>query len=656
MFRSQVALLVILLGGVPASAQVAITPSTAPAVTSGQTIAFKASVVEGGGVTWSCPGCTGSINPRTGVYTAPSTIHSNQSWGGYQVLPNDHIYNQRIDSLPANSNSGMWIAGAGAVPFSIGSEPSFPINYVNGSTPNATEIFEYSPMNNGTFQIPPFSIRRVECGTLIQESCDRHMLAIDITNGTFQEIYNLVRPGTISGCPACTAVSGVRYPNTTYDLPRPYGGGVDAAGLYVMPLTLRLQEMEQAAATAGTIKHALRMTLQNEYIQFNKFIWPATATTSAGKGVVPYGARFRLKSSFNISGFSPIAQIILTQLKQYGLILADGGTGWASQIEYTRWPDSYLAAFSEIYRARILPSNFEAVDESGLELSGTSGATTKSETVVATGIKNPAHTAKQQVVLTGVTLTLPHDYIYIQAGTAAQQLVAFVNGSSNKGITWTMSPTLGSITSGGLFTPPATTANTAVTTLTATSSADSSVSAAMSLSVLPPGPIRVILGQIAGYTDTHGNVWQGRTLDDRALRHTPNFGSWPRTPDIQLYEVPDFGDNDMRFDITVPNGTYTIRGLFAETRNIGAGNRLMDIEAQGAVVRSNVDIQSAAGGGFLPVDFMVPATVTNGTLSYVLRRIKGDFTMISSIEIIPLSGTSAGTTAPPRNVKSIDVK
>ena len=120
--------------------------------------------------------------------------------------------------------------------------------------------------------------------------------------------------------------------------------------------------------------------------------------------------------------------------------------------------------------------------------------------------------------------------------------------------------------------------------------------------------------------------------------------------------MPDFGDNDMRFDINVPNGTYSVRGLFAETRNIGAGNRLMDIEVQGAVVRSNVDIQSAAGGRFLPVDITVPATVTNGTLSYVLLRKKGDFTIISSIEILPISGNGAGTTAPPTNAKAIVVK
>ncbi len=656
MFRFHFLALLTLLEAVSAYAQVMITPSTAPVLRAGETTTFKARVVEGGGVAWSCPGCTGSINSRTGVYTAPSTIHSNQSWGGYQVLPNDHIYNERVDSLPVNSNSAQWIAGAGTVPFSIGNEPSFPINYVNDSTPESREIFEYSTMNNGAFQIPPLSIRRVECGTLMLEGCDRHMIAIDTTTGTFQEIYDLTRPGAISSCPACTAVSGVRYPNSTYNLPKPHGGGVDAAGLYLMPLTLRLQEMEQAAATGGTIKHALRMTLQNEYIQYNKFIWPATATTSVGKGVVPYGARFRLKSNFKISGFSPIAQIILTQLKQYGLILADGGTGWASQIEYTRWPDAYLAAFSEIYRANILPSNFEAVVESGLEISANSGATTNSETIVATGIKNPGHTARQHVVLTGVTLNLPRDYIYIQAGTPAQHLKALVNGSTNKGITWTMSPAVGTLASGGLYTPPATTVNTAVTTVTAKSDSDSSVFATMSLSVLPPGPIRVILGQDASYKDSHGNLWQGRTLDDRSLQHSPDSGSWPRRPDIQLYEVPDFGDNDMRFDINVPNGTYSVRGLFAETRNIGAGNRLMDIEVQGAVVRSNMDVQSAAGGRFLPVDITVPAIVTNGTLSYVLRRKKGDFTMISSIEILPISGNGAGTAAPSTNGRAIDIK
>ncbi len=40
------------------------------------------------------------------------------------------------------------------------------------------------------------------------------------------------------------------------------------------------------------------------------------------------GARFRLKASFDISGFSATNQVILTALKQYGMMLADNGSAW----------------------------------------------------------------------------------------------------------------------------------------------------------------------------------------------------------------------------------------------------------------------------------------------------------------------------------------
>jgi hypothetical protein len=46
-------------------------------------------------------------------------------------------------------------------------------------------------------------------------------------------------------------------------------------------------------------------------------IWPATTFATDG-GTILFGSRFRLKSTFNISGYSRIAQILLTQLKQYG--------------------------------------------------------------------------------------------------------------------------------------------------------------------------------------------------------------------------------------------------------------------------------------------------------------------------------------------------
>src|SRR6185295_7042980 len=124
-----------------ASAQVTITPAQPPVVNANGTIAFTANVP----VTWSCPGCRGSVNPTTGVYTAPASITANQSYGGYQVLPNDHIYNTRIDSLPVHSNSNAWISGSGNIP--VNYLPSFPLNYTDASTPTQAMRFFYTPAN-----------------------------------------------------------------------------------------------------------------------------------------------------------------------------------------------------------------------------------------------------------------------------------------------------------------------------------------------------------------------------------------------------------------------------------------------------------------------------------------------------------------------------
>src|SRR5579863_2078767 len=115
-----------LLGAAPTS--VVITPTVSPVVNQGTTLKFTANMP----VTWSCPGCAGTIDPD-GTYHAPQTVTAQQSYGGYQVLPNNHIFNTRIDSLPVNPNSAAWIAGAGTVPLNyIG---SFLVNYVNASTP-----------------------------------------------------------------------------------------------------------------------------------------------------------------------------------------------------------------------------------------------------------------------------------------------------------------------------------------------------------------------------------------------------------------------------------------------------------------------------------------------------------------------------------------
>jgi hypothetical protein len=628
------------------SGQITVTPSTPPVVNQGQTTTFTCSVVGGGGCTWTCPGCAGSINSSTGVYTAPATVNSADSFGGYQLLPNDHIYNTRIDSLPVNSNSAAWIAGAGNN--AVNYLPSFSFNYVNSSTPTQNETFLYTSGNNGTFQIPGYPTEKIENGWFTSVNgpytADHHLWTIDTTNGMFQEMYDPSTPAQCNayagGTPNCTALSGLRYSNSTYALPS--NTSTDAAGLYIMPLSLHLQELLNAIATSGTINHALRFTLPNGYIKFNSFIWPATASSYAGGGIVPFGARFRLKSTFNISTFSPTAQILLTQLKQYGIFLADGGNNWQVTIDYAKWPQSVLAALNEIWSANIVTSNFEAVDESGLMLSSSSGATTNSETVVATSISFPAETAKQQAVLTGVTLGLDRDFLYAQAGASAIQINAYVHGSSNTSVTWSMSPSVGTL-GGGLYTPPATSASEQTTTITATSAANSSVVAKIPVTIFPTGTIRIVNGQTTNYTDTSGNVWfaggDSSGGDNGGYPSSNDYGgSWPSTPDIQLYKIPwySFYTDDIRFDIYVPNGNYSVTGKFIAIRVNSAGSAYEGLETQGNLLYSNQDFYALAGYK-TPIDYTLPATVTDGKLSFVLRIMGGTnkFNDISAIQIAP---------------------
>ena len=83
------------------------------------------------------------------------------------------------------------------------------------------------------------------------------------------------------------------------------------------------------------------------------------------------GARFRLRSSYDTSGYDAQARTVLTAMKRYGLVLADNGSPWYFQgAQDSRWSDTLLDELK-----RIPASAFEAVDTSSLMVSSGSAAT-----------------------------------------------------------------------------------------------------------------------------------------------------------------------------------------------------------------------------------------------------------------------------------------
>ena len=113
--------------------------------------------------------------------------------------------------------------------------------------------------------------------------------------------------------------------NLKINATRPAGWtSCDAAGLPIFPLLVRYDEVNK-----GSINHAIRFTLTKAKAM-QAYTTPASHFSSGSNTNVnaptPMGLRIRLKAGFDISSFSAANQVILTAMKNYGLILADIGS------------------------------------------------------------------------------------------------------------------------------------------------------------------------------------------------------------------------------------------------------------------------------------------------------------------------------------------
>lgn len=277
------------------------------------------------------------------------------------VFPANSIFNKDISTLPVDSHSAAWMASAsagstnlhpdfGAYPYGI------PYNTVTPSHPSGSVTFQYASESDPNPYVVGADLK-VE-GTP-NDGGDDHMLAYDPSACTLEEIYH----AQLASSPY-TGGSGAKW-NLTSNALRPAGWtSADAAGLPIFPLLVRYSEVQ-----AGFIGHALRFTVKCTDTAYE---WPArheAGTCGTNSGLPPMGARFRLKSSFNISGFSAQAQVILRAMQHYGMFVADNGSNWFFQgDENSGWPDALLTQLKSVPA-----SEFEAVDESSLMVDPNSG-------------------------------------------------------------------------------------------------------------------------------------------------------------------------------------------------------------------------------------------------------------------------------------------
>jgi hypothetical protein len=96
----------------------------------------------------------------------------------------------------------------------------------------------------------------------------------------------------------------------------------DAAGFPIAPLLFNADEL-----ASGSINHAIRFILPNPRIRAGVYVRPAThaGAPRGPQNAPPYGARLRLKSSFDLSQLSAPARVVAKAMQKYGMFLSDGG-------------------------------------------------------------------------------------------------------------------------------------------------------------------------------------------------------------------------------------------------------------------------------------------------------------------------------------------
>ncbi len=685
---------IVIAGNQPASPTlISLTGTGATAITSGGLVITPSSTFAGEKntvtfsanrpVNWSmASGSSGTLvssSSTSATYTAPASIIPQNVIGSCQAMPNDTVFNTRIDNLPLESHSATWTSNMGTN--SVSFFTSWGTNIADSTTPVKTESFYYTTAYNGPFVTPVWPALKREGGTFTtrMNSSDHHILTVRKDNCQFYELYNdYFTPATCrNGAAGCTATSGLTYSWNSYGLPT--GGSTDAAGMPLAPLTIHLDEIK-----AGVINHAMRFTVAGGYIQALSY-WPANSGNGCNgcTSSPPYGARFRLKASYDISKFSATAQVILTALKQYGMILADAGTGPTVTVGTDVSEDPYtMGVLGEISSASIGMTSFEAVDESSFmvnkysaQVNPANGYETPSSFAVVTATDQSTSTYQVNfpIALQSVNVGIPSPTMTIVAGIPGYQLSSWVTGNSNQNTQWSLTSGVGTVTPGGLYTPPASVTTPSKAVLKVTSVAEPNSSANLYVTVLPigvnpAGSIRIDSGNPYGTTDGNGNLWIGDIGFENGGYNQkpgdyPNWKSLSGTAEQNVYQSAGYTyGNDIVYSFVVPNGNYKVRVMFGQIYN-GCNNltvcvnynptvnvtshRPLDLEANGQIAMHNYDFGLANNYLYaVPVDAYIPAQVTNNTL-YVALRINlpdiptsaAPLPLINGLEMIPDSTT-----------------
>ncbi len=270
---------------------------------------------------------------------------------GKQLFPLNNAWNQKIVSAPVAANSAavmnhiVSVYGDGQLRADFGENNlahaplyGIPYNVVHGNTtPKISVVLDNYKSESDPIPAP-IPLNAVLEGDNrdgpvfgLDARGDSHLIVYDVDKNIAYEFFGASRPNENADGKWHAKQQTVWNMNTNPT--RPIGWtSADAAGLSILAGLARPDEaLPVSQGGQGVIKHAIRVTLQNDLI-LNKFVYPASHVANPGNTdasiLVPMGGRFRLKASVDLSQMPPQSRILAQAMKDYGLIVADNGSNF----------------------------------------------------------------------------------------------------------------------------------------------------------------------------------------------------------------------------------------------------------------------------------------------------------------------------------------
>ena len=316
-------------------------------------------------------------------------VNGDNTTGGCSLFPPDSIWHLNVANLPVDTSVAAPIASVYApsalhmvfgANLNDGGIPFLRVPYNQQNVPVATTLYQ-SYFTSGPFP----SYAPVEGTQNSGPDADRHTLVLQTAGGGNNcKLWEMWQGAPTTN--GWTDSSNAYWDLGTYNMLPQDNGSTDAAGLPILPLLWNYDEVAggcAAGAECGVVKHPGRLTLNHT---LNYHVWPATAQSGLSVctggyeddnhlisqsnpptycgGSSPMGEIYRLKSSTVTPAACtghPQAQVLITAMRNYGLIVADNGiTGGIVATADARWNDDDLACLTNLHL-----TDFEPVDVSG---------------------------------------------------------------------------------------------------------------------------------------------------------------------------------------------------------------------------------------------------------------------------------------------------